>query len=96
MPCAAWRRPSSACTAAASALWAEHYRLIAAHRAHVGDFDPFGDFDLLFGASRIGPKIVDMPRYRGRTYGQTNIRRFSHGGLLFRRLVHAAALLKFV
>jgi hypothetical protein len=78
-------------------LWAEDYRLIAANRRYFGDFDPFGDFDLLFGAARLGLKIVDMPiRYRERTYGETNIRRFSHGGLLLRMLAYAAIRLKFV
>jgi hypothetical protein len=78
-------------------LWADDYRLIAANRGYFGDFDPFGDFDLLFGAARLGLKIVDMPiRYRKRVYGQTNIRRFTHGALLLRMLAYAAARLKFV
>jgi len=78
-------------------LWAEDYRLIAANRAHFGDFDPFGDFDLLFGAARLGLRIVDLPvRYGARTYGTTNIRRFRHGWMLVRMLAHAAARLKFV
>ena len=51
---------------------------------YFGDFDPFGDFDLLLGAARRGMKIVDVPvRYRARTYGRTNISRFRHGLLLF-------------
>jgi SAM-dependent methyltransferase len=79
------------------ALWAEDYRLIAAHRGHFGDFDPFGDFDLLFGAARLGLKIVDLPiRYRQRTYGKTNIQRFRHAWLLVRMLGVAARRLKFV
>ena len=66
-------------------LWAEDYRLISANRAYFGDFDPFGDFDLLFGAAKLGLKIVDLPvRYRARTYGDTKISRFSHGWLLLR------------
>jgi len=78
-------------------LWADDYRLIAANRSYFGDFDPFGDFDLLFGGARLGLKIVDMPiRYRKRMYGQTNIRRFTHGALLLRMLAYAAARLKFV
>ena len=61
-------------------LWAEDYRLIAAHRSYFGEFDPFGDFDLLFGAAKLGLKIVDVPvRYRARTYGETKIHRFRHG-----------------
>jgi glycosyltransferase involved in cell wall biosynthesis len=78
-------------------LWAEDYRLISANRAYFGDFDPFGDFDLLFGAAKLGLKIVDLPvRYRARTYGETNIHRFRHGWLLVQMLGHAAARLKFV
>jgi SAM-dependent methyltransferase len=78
-------------------LWAEDYRLIAAHRSYFGEFDPFGDFDLLFGAAKLGLKIVDVPvRYRARTYGETNIQRFRHGGLLLKMLAYAALRLKFV
>jgi SAM-dependent methyltransferase len=75
----------------------EHYRRIAANRAYFGDFDPFGDFDLLFGASRLNLKIADVPiRYRERTYGSTNIQRWKHGWLLLRMVVFAARKLKFV
>jgi SAM-dependent methyltransferase len=74
----------------------EDYELIAANRAHFGKLDPFGDFDLLFGAARLNLRILDLPvRYYERTYGSTNIRRFSHGLLLFRMLGTAAARLKF-
>jgi glycosyltransferase involved in cell wall biosynthesis len=73
------------------------YDRIAANRAYFGDFDPFGDFDLLFGASRLELKIVDVPvRYRDRTYGSTNIHRWRHGWLLLRMVVFAARKLKFV
>lgn len=61
------------------------YEAIAAGREYFGDFDPFGDFDLLFGAARAGLKIVEVPvRYRARTYGETKISRFKHGFLLLR------------
>jgi hypothetical protein len=61
------------------------YDRIAAGRAYFGEFDPFGDFDLLFGASRLGLRIVDLPvRYQPRTYGETNISRWRHGWLLMR------------
>jgi SAM-dependent methyltransferase len=61
------------------------YEAIAANRAFFGDFDPFGDFDLLFGAARLNMRIVDLPvRYRARTYGDTKIDRFSHGWLLLK------------
>jgi SAM-dependent methyltransferase len=73
------------------------YARIDANRSYFGDFDPFGDFDLLFGAAKLGLKIVDMPiRYRARTYGTTNIQRWRHGALLFRMLGFAARRLKFV
>jgi len=66
-------------------LYRHAYDRIAENRAFFGDFDPFGDFDLLFGAARLNMKIVDLPvRYRARTYGDTNISRFSHGWLLLR------------
>ena len=59
------------------------YEQIAAGRAYFGDFDPFGDFDLLLGAARLNLKIVDLPvRYQARTYGTTKISRFRHGWLL--------------
>jgi SAM-dependent methyltransferase len=75
----------------------EHYRKIAENRSHFGDFDPFGDFDLLFGAARLNLKILDLPiRYRERTYGQTKIHRWGHGWLLLRMVLLAARKLKFV
>ena len=74
-----------------------NYERIAANRAYFGDFDPFGDFDLLFGAARLSLRIVDLPiRYRERTYGTTNIQRWRHGWLLLRMLLFAARRLKFV
>jgi hypothetical protein len=74
-----------------------NYDRIAANRAYFGDFDPFGDFDLLFGAARLSLRIVDLPiRYRERTYGTTNIQRWRHGWLLLRMLLFAARRLKFV
>jgi SAM-dependent methyltransferase len=74
-----------------------HYENIAANRAYFGDFDPFGDFDLLFGAAKQNLKIADIPiRYRERTYGETNIQRWRHGWLLLRMVIFAARKLKFV
>jgi SAM-dependent methyltransferase len=74
-----------------------HYLTIAANRAYFGDFDPFGDFDLLFGADKQNLKIRDIPiRYRERTYGSTNIQRWKHGAMLFRMLAFAARKLKFI
>jgi ubiquinone/menaquinone biosynthesis C-methylase UbiE len=73
------------------------YERLAANRSYFGDFDPFGDFDLLFGAAKLNLKIVDIPiRYRQRTYGTTNIDRFKHGLLLLRMTAFAARRLKFV
>jgi ubiquinone/menaquinone biosynthesis C-methylase UbiE len=74
-----------------------HYNLIATNRPYFGDFDPFGDFDLLFGAAKYGMKFADLPvRYRERTYGTTNIQRWSHGLLLLRMVVMALFRIKFV
>ncbi|MCA9618521.1 MAG: glycosyltransferase [Myxococcales bacterium] len=64
-------------------LYREDYERIAAERHYFGDFDPFGDFDLLFGAGRLNMRIVDMPvRYRARVYGDIKISRFRHGLML--------------
>jgi SAM-dependent methyltransferase len=75
----------------------EHYDRIVGNRVYFGDFDPFGDFDLLFGAAKLNLKIADVPiRYRERTYGTTNIQRWRHGWLLLRMVAFAARKLKFV
>jgi 2-polyprenyl-3-methyl-5-hydroxy-6-metoxy-1,4-benzoquinol methylase len=66
-------------------LFREDYRRIEENRRYFGDFDPFGDFDLLFGASKLNLKILEVPiRYQERQYGTTNIRRFAHGWLLLK------------
>jgi SAM-dependent methyltransferase len=66
------------------------YGRIADGRAYFGEFDPFGDFDLLLGAARLNLKIVDLPiRYQPRTYGETNISRWRHGVLLLRMTLFA-------
>ena len=78
-------------------LWREDYERISANRSYFGDFDPFGDFDLLFGASRLDLRIVDVAiRYHERTYGETNISRFRHGWLLLQMSAFAARKLKFL
>ena len=70
---------------------------LAAHRQYFGDFDPFGDFDLIFGAARMALRIVEVPvHYRERTYGQTNIQRWRHGIVLARMLWFAALRMKFL
>ncbi len=78
-------------------LWKSDYEKIAANRNYFGDFDPFGDFDLLFGAAKLNLKIVDLPiRYRERTYGTTNIQRWRHGWLLLKMVLFAARRIKFI
>jgi glycosyltransferase involved in cell wall biosynthesis len=73
------------------------YERIAANRDYFGDFDPFGDFDLLFGAAKQNLKMVEVPvRYRERTYGETNIQRYQHGLMLLRMVAFAAGRIKFV
>jgi ubiquinone/menaquinone biosynthesis C-methylase UbiE len=72
------------------------YVKLANNRGFFGDFDPFGDYDLLFGAYKLNLKIIDLPiRYRERTYGETNISRFRHGLLLLRMVFFAAFKIKF-
>ena len=79
------------------ALWNEDYVRISENRAYFGDFDPFGDFDLLFGGAKLNLKFVEVPiRYRERTYGTTNIQRWKHGWLLLRMVLFAANRIKFV
>jgi SAM-dependent methyltransferase len=79
------------------ALYREDYERIAANRSFFGNFDPFGDFDLLFGASRLNLKIIDVAiRYHERQYGDTNISRWRHGVLLLRMSAFAARKLKFI
>ncbi len=78
-------------------LWKLDYDSIAANRGYFGDFDPFGDFDLLFGAAKLNQKLVDLPiRYRERKYGTTNIQRWKHGWLLLRMVLFASRRIKFV
>ena len=78
-------------------LWKSDYEVIANNRSYFGDFDPFGDFDLIFGSAKLNHKIVDLPiRYRDRTYGSTNIQRWKHGLLLLRMLWVAASRIKFI
>lgn len=76
-------------------LWRRDYENIAANRTYFGDFDPFGDFDLLFGATRLNLKIVDMPiHYRNRSYGDIKIHRWRHGLMLLRMSWKAFVKLK--
>ena len=78
------------------AIWRTDYEHLAAGRAHFGDFDPFGDFDLIFGAAKLHLRILEIPvRYRERTYGAPNISRFADGWLLLRMSALAAGRLFF-
>jgi hypothetical protein len=75
----------------------ENWEKLTANRAYFGDFDPFGDYDLIFGAAKLNLKIVEVPiRYRAREYGKTNISRFRHGWLLLKMVCFAMNKIKFV
>ena len=77
-------------------LFKKDYELIKANRKYFGDFDPFGDFDLIFGAAKLNLKITEViVRYREREYGSTQISRFRHGILLIRMSLFAARKIKF-
>jgi len=77
-------------------LWKKDYQDIKANRKYFGEFDPFGDFDLIFGASKLNLKIVEVPiRYKTREYGKTNISRFKHGWLLLGMVFFAMRKIKF-
>jgi SAM-dependent methyltransferase len=78
------------------ALSKKNYLKIVKHRNYFGNFDPFGDFDLIFGASKLNLKITEVPiRYKARIYGKSNIRRFWHGWLLLQMTIFAAKKIKF-
>lgn len=77
-------------------LWRKDYETIAANRAFFGDFDPFGDFDLLFGAAKLNLKIIDLPvHYRDRVYGTTNISRWRHGWMLLKMVIFVMRKMRF-
>jgi SAM-dependent methyltransferase len=77
------------------ALFKKDYEKIKANRHYFGNFDPFGDFDLIFGAVKQNLKVVEVPiRYRERTYGKTNISRFRHGWLLMKMTIFAYKKIK--
>lgn len=76
-------------------LTRSNYHKIAANRYYFGEFDPFGDFDLIFGASKLGLKIAETPiRYADRTYGEPQISRFRDGFMLLRMVAFAWRKLK--
>jgi SAM-dependent methyltransferase len=78
-------------------LFKKDYERIKENRSYFGDFDPFGDFDLLFGAAKLNMKITEViVRYKDREYGSTQISRFRHGWLLIKMCVFAAKKIKFI
>ncbi|HQQ94944.1 MAG TPA: glycosyltransferase [Bacteroidia bacterium] len=78
-------------------MFRKDYLKLIRNRSYFGDFDPFGDFDLLFGAHKLNLKMVEVPiRYRERTYGSTNISRFRHGLILLRMCAFASRKCKFI
>lgn len=77
-------------------MFKKQYDELVANRSYFGDFDPFGDFDLIFGATKLNLKVIELPiRYKDRTYGETQIQRFKHGLLLFRMCWFAMKKIKF-
>ena len=78
-------------------LTKKNYEKIVKNRSYFGDFDPFGDFDLIFGAEKLNLKIVEVPiRYAERKYGETQISRFRHGWLLLKMVVFDYKKLKII
>ncbi|MCW5873757.1 MAG: glycosyltransferase [Anaerolineales bacterium] len=78
-------------------LYREDFELLKQEYSLFSKVDPFGDFDLLFGATKLNLRIVDLPiRYRERVYGQTNIQRWRHGVMLLRITIAAMLNMKFV
>lgn len=78
-------------------IFRNDYDKLVTNRKFFGEFDPFGDYDLIFGAYKLNLKIAELPiRYRERTYGSTNISRFKHGLILLRMCLFAARKIKFM
>jgi SAM-dependent methyltransferase len=78
-------------------IFRKDYAHLESNRKFFGDFDPFGDYDLLFGAYKLNLRISEIPiRYRDRVYGTTNISRFKHGAILLKMCIFAARKIKFI
>lgn len=78
-------------------LTRKNWDRLVENRSYFGDFDPFGDFDMIFGSSKMNLKIIEVPiRYRAREYGDTNISRFRHGWLLLKMTFFAMNKIKFI
>ena len=76
-------------------MFRRDYEKILSNKSFFGDFDPFGDFDFIFGAAKLNLKIIEVPvRYRARTYGSTQISRFRHGFMLLKMVIFAFRKLK--
>lgn len=74
----------------------KNYARLSRNRKFFGEFDPFGDFDLIFGSNKLNLRIAEIPiRYRARQYGETNIDRFRHGWLLIKMVIFAMNKIKF-
>jgi len=74
----------------------KNYEQLVSNRGYFGEFDPFGDFDLIFGSSKLNLKVVEIPtRYQAREYGETNISRIRHGWLLLKMTFFAMVKIKF-
>ena len=79
------------------AIFKSDYEKIKQNRNYFGDFDPFGDFDLIFGAYKQNLKMVEIPvHYKRRTYGSSNIHRWKHGFLLLKMSLFAMRKIKFI
>jgi SAM-dependent methyltransferase len=78
-------------------LLRKDYEVLARERDYFGNFDPFGDFDLIFGAAKLNLKIIETPiHYKARTFGETQISRFRDGWLLLKMVWFAYRKLKAV
>jgi SAM-dependent methyltransferase len=78
-------------------LFRSDYQKIVKNKSYFGDFDPFGDFDLIFGASKLNLKFIEIPiHYKNRKYGTTNINRFHDGFLLLKMCLFALKKIKFI
>ncbi|HKU08335.1 MAG TPA: glycosyltransferase [Bradyrhizobium sp.] len=76
-------------------LLRKDYEVLAREREYFGNFDPFGDFDLIFGAAKQNLKIIETPiHYKARTFGETQISRFRDGWLLLKMVWFAYRKLK--
>lgn len=79
------------------ALSKTNYKKLLKNRKYFGERDPFGDFDLILGASKQKLKIMEIPvHYHPRKYGDSNISRFKHGVLLLKMAIEAIYKIKYV